>query len=252
MVWDPGQYMRFADERLRPAADLAARIDHPHPKRVVDLGCGTGSALPLLSARFPDSELVGVDSSPAMLERASAAGFATQLADIATWSPTGPVDVVFSNAALQWLPDHEALFPNLLACLAEGGVLAVQMPAMHNEPLRALQPAVAASGPWSEQLSGVSSAPPILEPAAYYGLLSGRVRAVDIWITQYLHALRGDDPVVQWAKGTSLRPYLDRLDAKLRAGFLAAYSKALRPHYPARADGTVLLPFRRLFILART
>jgi trans-aconitate 2-methyltransferase len=192
-----------------------------------------------------------VDNSPAMLEKARSAGFTTQLADIATWSPPEPVDVIFSNAALQWLPDHAALFPRLIASLASGGTLAVQMPAMHNEPLRTLQSVVASSGPWSQQLAGITSAPPILEPAAYYDLLSDRVSAIDIWITQYLHVLHGKDPVVQWAMGTSLRPYLDALRPSDRPEFIASYSKALRPHYPPRANGTVLLAFRRLFILAR-
>ena len=186
-----------------------------------------------------------------MLEKAISAGFTTQLADIATWSPPEPVDVIFSNAALQWLPDHATLFPRLLACLAPEGILAVQMPAMHNEPLRALQSKVASSGPWSQQLSRVTSAPPILEPDAYYDLLSERVSTIEIWITQYLHVLRGKDPVVQWAMGTSLRPYLDALRPCDQPEFMAAYSKALRPHYPPRADGTVLLAFRRLFILAK-
>lgn len=248
--WNPQQYLRFADERLRPAVDLAARMDHACPRRVIDLGCGTGSALPVLAARFPEAELVGVDSSPAMLEKASSEGFTTQLADIGTWSPPEPVDVIFSNAALQWLPDHASLFPRLLSCLAPEGILAVQMPAMHNEPVRALQSIVASSGPWSQQLSGVTSAPPILEPAAYYDLLSGRVSAIEIWTTQYLHVLRGKDPVVQWAMGTSLRPYLDALRPSDQPEFIAAYSRALAPHYPPRADGTVLLAFRRLFILA--
>jgi trans-aconitate 2-methyltransferase len=218
---------------------------------VIDLGCGTGNALPVLAARFPKAELVGVDSSPAMLEKAISAGFTTQLADISTWSPPEPVDVIFSNAALQWLPDHATLFPRLLACLAPEGILAVQMPAMHNEPVRALQPIVASSGPWYQQLSRVTSAPPILEPDAYYDLLSERVSAIEIWITQYLHVLRGKDPVVQWAMGTSLRPYLDALRPCDQPEFIAAYSKVLGPHYPPRADGTVLLAFRRLFILAK-
>jgi trans-aconitate 2-methyltransferase len=218
---------------------------------VVDLGCGTGTALSILSARFPEAELVGVDSSPAMLEKASATGFSTRLADIAAWSPPEPVDIIFSNAALQWLPDHATLFPRLLACLAPGGVLAVQMPAMHNEPVRTLQQEVASSGPWSKKLFGVTSAPPILDPADYYDLLSARASAVEIWVTRYLHRLRGKDPVVQWAMGTSLRPYLDALGPNDQAGFVAAYSKALRPYYPPRADGTVLFAFRRLFVLAR-
>lgn len=249
--WDPRQYLRFADERLRPAIDLIARIDHPNPRRLVDLGCGTGTAMPVLLARFPNAELVGVDNSPAMLAKVSSAGFTVQLADISTWSPPEPVDVIFSNAALHWLPDHAALFPRLLTNLLPGGILAIQMPAMHNEPVRTLQSAVAASGPWSKQLSGVTSAPPILEPSAYYDLLSDRVSAIEIWVTQYLHVLRGKDPVVEWAMGTSLRPYVDKLAPAERTDFIAAYSKALRPHYPLRSDGTVLLAFRRLFLLAR-
>lgn len=249
-AWDPGQYLRFADERLRPAVDLIARIAHPGPRRVVDLGCGTGSALPLLSARFPGAELVGVDASAAMLEKARATGVATQLAEISTWSPSEPVDVIFSNAALHWIAGHAQLFPKLIACLAPGGALAVQMPAMHHEPVRTLQTVVAASGPWSARLAGVASAPAIHEAEAYYDLLSGNSSTVEIWETRYLHILRGEDPVVQWAMGTSLRPYLNALSPGDRPRFLAAYSKLLKPHYPPRADGAVLLPFRRLFILA--
>lgn len=250
--WDPAQYLRFTDERLRPVVDLIARIDHPGPKRVIDLGCGTGNGLPILSARFPDAEVMGVDGSEAMLDQARASGFATERADIAAWTPTAPVDVIFSNAALHWLPDHRALFPKLLDRLATGGVLAVQMPAMHAQPVRALQAEVAASGPWAARLAGVTSAPPILEPAEYYDLLIGITAGLDIWVTEYQHVLRGADPVVQWAMGTSLRPYLAALDAADHPAFLAAYSEALRPHYPSKSDGAVLLPFRRLFVIART
>jgi trans-aconitate 2-methyltransferase len=249
-TWDPGQYLRFADERLRPALDLIARITHPGARRVVDLGCGTGSALPLLRERFPGAQLVGVDASAAMLEKARAAGVAIERVEISSWSPPEPVDVIFSNAALHWIAGHAQLFPRLLACLAPGGLLAAQMPAMHDEPVRALQSAAAASGPWSAQLAGVASAPAILAAEAYYDLLCAISATVDIWETRYLHILRGEDPVVQWALGTSLRPYLDALSPSDRPGFLAAYSALLKPHYPQRADGSVLLPFRRLFIIA--
>ncbi len=251
--WDPAQYLRFADERLRPALDLIARIPHPSPRRVVDLGCGAGNALPVLAARFPGAEILGVDGSPAMLAKAAAGsgGFRTELADIARWSPTAPVDVIFSNAALHWLTGHESLFPRLLRCLAPGGVLAVQMPAMHEAPFRTLQSQVAAEGSWAARLVGIASSPPILGTEAYYDLLAPRVAALELWLTEYLHVLRGPDPVVQWAMGTSLRPFLDALEEPERGGFLAAYAAALRPLYPPRADGAVLLPFRRLFILAR-
>lgn len=251
--WDPNQYLRFGDERLRPALDLIGHIPHPAPRRVVDLGCGAGNALPALAARFPGAEIRGVDGSAAMLAKAATTGFAVEQADIAAWSPAEPVDVLFSNAALHWLPDHRALFPRLLSCVAPGGVLAVQMPAMHALPLRAVQDQVAAEGPWSGRLAGVRSALPILDAGDYYDLLAPRVASLDLWFTEYVHVLRGPDPVVQWAMGSSLRPYLDALaDAPaLREGFLAAYAAAMREAYPPRADGVVLLPFRRLFILAR-
>jgi trans-aconitate 2-methyltransferase len=249
-AWDPAQYLRFGDERLRPALDLITRIPHAAPRRVVDLGCGAGNALPALAARFPQAEITGVDGSPAMLAKAAGTGFRTELADIARWSPAAQADVIFSNAALQWLGGHEILFPHLLGCLAPGGVLAVQMPAMHDAPFRSLQPRVAAAGPWAERLRGVASSPPILEAEAYYDLLAGRVASLELWVTEYVHVLRGADPVVQWAMGSSLRPYVEALDGPMRAQFVAAYSAALQPHYPPRADGAVLLPFRRLFIIA--
>jgi trans-aconitate 2-methyltransferase len=247
--WDAAQYLRFGDERLRPALDLIGRIAHPGPARVVDLGCGAGNALPVLAARFPGATVTGVDGSAAMLAKAT--GFATEQADIAAWAPAAPVDVLFSNAALQWLGGHDGLFPRLLSHLAPGGVLAVQMPAMHAAPLRAGQDRVAREGPWATALARVGSAPPILSPGAYYDLLRPRVAALDIWVTEYVHVLHGPDPVVQWAMGTSLRPYLDALDGALREGFLDAYRAAMRAAYPPQADGAVLLPFRRLFILAR-
>ncbi|WP_137127695.1 methyltransferase domain-containing protein [Roseomonas sp. HF4] len=250
-TWDAAQYLRFEDERLRPALDLIARIPHPGPARVVDLGCGAGNALPALAARFPSAAVTGVDGSAAMLARAAATGFATAQADIAAWTPAAPVDVLFSNAALHWLTGHDRLFPRLLGHLAPGGALAVQMPAMHAAPLRAEQDRIARAGPWAAALAGIASAPAILEPGDYYDLLRPRVAALDLWVTDYIHVLRGEDPVVQWAMGTSLRPYLDALEAPAREGFLAAYRAAMRAAYPPRADGAVLLPFRRMFMVAR-
>lgn len=247
--WDASQYLRFEDERLRPAIDLIGRIAHPGPRRVVDLGCGAGNALPLLAARFPGAAVTGVDGSAAMLAKAT--GFATEQADIAAWTPAEPVVVLFSNAALQWLGGHDALFPRLLSAVAPGGVMAVQMPSMHAAPLRAEQDRIARSGPWAGTLSRIASAPPILTPGAYYDLLRPRVASLDLWVTEYVHVLRGDDPVVQWAMGTSLRPFLDVLHGAERDGFLDAYRAAMRAAYPPQADGVVLLPFRRLFILAR-
>ena len=250
-IWDAKTYLQFEDERLRPALDLIARIPHEAPKLVVDLGCGAGNALPVLAARFPGARVMGVDGSAAMLAKAAAAGFETAQAEISTWAPAAPVDVIFSNAALQWLDGHEALFPRLLECLAPGGVLAVQMPSMHAAPLRAEQDRIAREGPWAETLQRVKSAPAILTPEAYYALLSPRVTKLEMWVTEYIHVLQGEDPVVRWAMGTSLRPFLDALGAEGSKGFLAAYAAAMRVAYPPGPDGAVLLPFRRLFILAR-
>jgi trans-aconitate 2-methyltransferase len=159
--------------------------------------------------------------------------------------------VIYSTAALHWLGGHEGLFPRLLGQLAPGGTLAVQMPAMHAAPIRALQHEVAASGPWATLLADVGGAPPILEPGQYWDILKPIAASLDIWETIYLHALSGENAAVQWASGTSLRPFLDPLPEGLRAAFLAAYTEAVAPHYPRRADGTTLLPFRRLFIVAR-
>jgi len=250
-IWDAKTYLQFEDERLRPALDLITRIPHEAPKLVVDLGCGAGNALPVLAARFPGARVMGVDASAAMLAKAAAAGFEAAQADISTWVPEVPADVIFSNAALQWLDGHEALFPRLLECLAPGGVLAVQMPSMHAAPLRAEQDRIAREGPWAEVLQRVKSAPAILTPKGYYALLSPRVSALDLWVTEYIHVLRGEDPVVRWAMGTSLRPYLDALGTEGSKGFLAEYTAAMRAAYPPGPDGAVLLPFRRLFVLAR-
>ena len=252
-LWDPTQYLRFADERLRPAIDLLARVPLAAPKRVVDLGCGAGNVTALLAARFAGAAVAGVDGSAAMLERArkAAPGAHFVQADIAAWHPDAPVDLLFSNAALQWLGAHRTLLPHLIGQIAPGGVMAVQMPAMNAAPLRAVQLAVAARGPWAAALAEVRPAPPILDVAAYDEMLSPYFATLEIWETIYLHVLRGPDAVVEWASGTSLRPYLDRLDEGLRAGFRHAYAEALRPHYPARTDGTTLLPFRRMFLLGR-
>ncbi len=251
--WDPEQYLRFTDERLRPAIDLLARVDLSAPARVIDLGCGAGNVTALLARRFPGADVTGVDGSAPMLAKARAAAPSCRFvaAEIGAWTPEAPPELIYSNAALHWLGGHDVLFPRLLSLLAPGGVLAVQMPAMHDAPLRRLQPEVAAIGPWAEHLSGIGSARGILVPEDYWDLLRPHAAALDIWQTIYMHALRGVDAVAEWASGSSLRPFLDRLPDELRGPFRTAYAEALRPHYPTRPDGTTLLPFRRLFILAR-
>ncbi len=250
--WDPLEYQRYAGERLRPALDLLAQVPAEEPRLIADLGCGPGTVTALLRRRWPDAEVLGIDSSSAMLAKAheEAPGCGFVQADIAAWTPAFPPDVIFSNAALHWAGDHLTLFPRLLALLQRGGVLAVQMPAMHSAPFRTLQYDVAASGPWAARLASVRSAPPILEPRSYWELLGPPCRRLDVWETTYLHALQGEDAVAAWACGSSLRPFLDAMAGEMRESYLRAYRQALRPHYPRFADGTTLLPFRRLFIVA--
>jgi trans-aconitate 2-methyltransferase len=251
--WDPAQYLQYGDERLRPALDLLARIPASNPNFVIDLGCGAGNVARLLKTRWPTAEVLGVDGSADMLARAptDVDGLRFERADISTWTPRHMPDVLYSNAALHWLGEHAALFPRLLGCIAPAGWFAVQMPAMHDAPLRRLQSEVAAHGRWAGRLSGVGSAPDILDAGAYWDLLRPHCRTLDIWQTTYLHALSGEDAVAQWAMGSSLRPFLDALPSGEREDFTRTYAEAVRPHYPRRADGTTLLPFRRLFILAQ-
>ena len=252
-VWDPAQYLRFANERLRPALDLLAQVPLEAPARVVDLGCGAGNVTAILRERFPSAQVVGVDGSAAMLEKARATVPDCQFeqGDFFRWEPTAPVDLIYSNAALQWVDRHPTLFPRLLSFMAPGGVLAVQMPDMFDTPLRQIPYELAATEAWSAQLGSVSSAPGILSPAEYWDLLRPHVAALDLWRTTYMHALTGENAVMEWASGSSLRAFLDRLPEELREAFRQAYSDAARPHYPRRADGTTLLPFQRLFIVAR-
>ncbi len=252
-AWDPAQYLRFADHRLRPALDLLAQVPLEAPAHVVDLGCGAGNISTILKQRFPAADVLGIDGDTAMVQtaRGKAPECRFEQADFTRWTPAVPPALIYSNAALQWVGGHETLFPRLLSLLAPDGVLAVQMPAMHDAPLRRLQYEVAAHGPWAERLAAQASAPPILEVAQYWDLLRPCAAALDSWETTYLHPLTGEDAVVEWAAGSSLRPFLAPLDSEQRVAFRRAYADAVRPYYPRRADGTTLLPFRRLFLIAR-
>lgn len=252
--WDPSQYLRFAGQRLRPALDLLAQVPLEAPARVVDLGCGPGNTTTILKQRFPQAEVLGVDGSDAMLAKArdAAPDCRFVLGDFSTWVPDGAApELIYSNAALHWVGGHQALFPRLMSLLPEGGVLAVQMPAMHDAPLRRQQIEVSRHGPWADLLRDAGFARDILTAGEYYDVLRPLAASLDIWETTYLHVLSGEDAVVQWAAGSSLRPFLDKLPPEMREGFRKAYAEALRSHYPRRADGATLLPFRRLFLLAR-
>lgn len=252
MAWDPQQYAVFADHRLRPALDLLARVPPLGAETVVDLGCGSGAVTAHLARRWPEARLIGVDSSVEMLAAARDAVPDAEFvrAEIDDWKPEDPVDVIYSNAALHWLPDHAALFPRLLGFLKPGGVLAVQMPRNFGRPSHRCVEAAAADGPWRETLEPMLKPPPTQEPAFYYDLLAGRVASLDIWETDYIQALEGENPVAEWTKGTWLRPFLAALAEPQRSGFEDAYRRRILAAYPKQADEKTLLPFLRLFLIA--
>ncbi len=253
MAWDPAQYLKFADHRLRPAVDLLNRIDADAPGEVYDLGAGTGNVTRLLKARWPGARVTGVDASKEMLAKASAAApeIAWHHADLATWRPERPADVIYSNATLHWLVDHERVFRELMAAVAPGGVLAVQMPRNFSAPSHTSISEAALSGPWRSKLEPLLRPAPVNDPAFYYGVLAPLAAALDIWESEYLQVLEGEDSVKEWTKGTWLKPLLDALGEPERSAFEAAYAKLVARAYPRRADGRTLLPFRRLFIVAK-
>ncbi|MFH6784119.1 MULTISPECIES: trans-aconitate 2-methyltransferase [Methylobacterium] len=254
MDWDAGQYLKFADERTRPSADLLSRVPLTAPARAVDLGCGPGNSTALLAARFPDAAITGLDSSPAMLEEArrTLPGVTFAEADIAAWTPDAAPDLIFANAVLHWLPDHETLLPRLAGFLAPGGCLAVQMPDNLDEPSHRLMREVAEEAPFREALAGAAGARTTLGGVRDYDTWLSRAGCtVDLWRTTYTHPLQGHRGIVEWVRATGLRPFLAPLDGQGQAAYLARYEAALRHAYPMQEDGRVLLPFPRLFIVAR-
>jgi trans-aconitate 2-methyltransferase len=250
--WDPAKYLEFAGPRLQPALDLLSRVPLHAPAAVYDLGCGAGNVTRFLAERWPSAAVTGVDGSPAMLARARAAvpTLTWQEADLGTWRPPRPADLLFSNAALHWLDDHAHLFPRLIEGLAPGGVLAVQMPRNHRAPSHTAMVTAAEAGSWRERLRPLIRAHPTGEPAFYYDAITPHVSHLDIWETEYLHVLEGENPVVEWTRGSALKPLLDGLEEPERSRFEAEYASRVARAYPPRPDGRTLFPFRRLFIVA--
>jgi len=252
--WDPAQYLKFSGERMRPAVDLLARIGAVAPATVVDLGCGAGNLAPLLAARWPAARLTGVDSSPEMLARARRdhPGAAFVQADMGAWRPDAPVDVLFSNAALHWVDGHAELLPRLLEqAVAPGGTLAVQMPRNFGAPSHTTIAETIQQGPWRARLEPLLRREPVAPPAVYWRRLAGCAAELQIWETEYLQVLAGENPVAEYTKGTWLKQFLDRLEGDERGAFESDYRARVRAHYPPEADGRTLFPFRRLFIVAR-
>jgi trans-aconitate 2-methyltransferase len=254
MTWDPSLYRRFEDERTRPAGDLLARVLLSEAVHVVDLGCGPGNSTELLCERFPAARVTGTDTSEAMLEsaRKRLPQCHFELGDVASWQPLHAPDLIFANAVLQWVPEHDRLFPRLFSALAAGGVLAVQMPDNLNEPTHRLMREVASVGPWASVLGDAARARAPIAPAdRYYDLLASQAQTVDIWRTTYHHVVASAADIVDWLRATGLRPFIDPLSHEQRVAFLAEYERRIAEAYPTRADGKRLLAFPRLFIVAR-
>ncbi len=251
-TWNPTQYLRFGNQRLRPALDLLARVPLDAPRNVYDLGCGPGTATVHIKARWPEASITGVDGSIPMLDRAREEypDINWQHGDLREWQPSTTPDLLYSNAALHWLGEHDKLFPRLANLLTEGGVLAVQMPRNFGEPSHTtIFDTIRAHG-WRERLLPLLNETPTQPPAFYYDLLRPMFSNLDVWETQYYQAMEGDRPVVEFTKGSFLRPILDTLSEEEASAFLNEYSERVGPSYPRRADGTTLLPFRRLFLIA--
>jgi trans-aconitate 2-methyltransferase len=262
-TWDPERYLTYADERGRPFAELLARVGATAPASVVDLGCGPGNLTVLLVERWPGAQVVGLDSSAEMVERARATTPAVEfrVADLRDWASEGAadgasdgasagdqVDVLVSNATLQWVPGHLGLLPALVRRVAPGGWLAFQVPGNFGEPSHTIRTELAAEAPYSAHTRGVA-VPASHDPAVYLETLQDLGCRVDAWETTYLHVLEGEDSVFTWVSGTGARPTLQALPDDLRPGFEAEFKRRLRAAYPAR-DGRVVLPFRRVFVVA--
>jgi trans-aconitate 2-methyltransferase len=250
VTWDPSRYLDFEDDRRRPALELLARIPPAAADQVWDLGCGTGSVTPYLAQRWPRASIFGLDASPDMLEQArTIPGITWVEGDIADWEPAEPADILYANASLHWVDDHDRLFPRLMGLLRPGGVLAAQMPRNYAEPSHRVLYETAGRQPWAERIGHLAGWEPVDAPARYYERLSGEAAGIDIWETTYVQVLDGDDAVARWVEGSAARPFLDLLGEDGDA-FISEYADRLRTHYPPRPDGRTLFPFRRLFLVA--
>ena len=251
--WSATQYLQFEAERTRPASDLLTRVPDRAIKRVADLGCGPGNSTELLANRFPQAAILGLDSSDDMLAKARLRlpHVKFEKADVARWRGGAPFDLIFANAVLQWIPGHIALMVRLMSELAPGGCLAAQTPDNLDEPSHVLMRKVAARPPFSDKLSGATAAREKIGAFVdYYAALAPVCAQVDLWRTTYVHALQGPDAIVDWVASTGLRPFLAPLAPDERQAFLAQYREEVAAAYPPLADGRVLLPFPRLFIVA--
>ncbi|MFB9951435.1 trans-aconitate 2-methyltransferase [Rhizobium puerariae] len=253
MAWSAEQYVKFEDERTRPARDLAAQVPLAAATRAYDLGCGPGNSTELLAERFGASNVVGLDSDDDMLAaaRKRLPGTMFLKADLNDWAPAAPADLLYANAVFQWVPNHLAALARLMDHLRPGGVLAVQMPDNLSEPSHTLMEETGAAGPWAGAFAGGRiRRPPLPPPAAYFDALMGKSVRVDVWHTIYYHPLASAPAIVEWVKATGLRPYLEAAGPAHAEAFTADYTARIAKAYPPMTDGRVLLRFPRLFLIA--
>ncbi len=251
--WDAITYLQFANERTRPSLDLVQRIAVPDPRRIIDLGCGPGNSTEVLRRRWPEAEVTGLDSSPKMIESARVAWPENQwiLADAATWTASQPFDLVFSNAMLQWLPDHTRLLPRLFEQVAPGGALAAQLPAHYELPMHREIVEVSRDPAWDNRMQGARNALTKQPASFYYDTLQPLGARIDLWETIYYHEVPGPEALIEWFRGTGMRPFLEALSSdQERVRFETMLLKRYITSYPRRPSGLVLFPFRRLFFVA--
>jgi trans-aconitate 2-methyltransferase len=255
-MWNPDTYLKFSDLRTRPALELASRCGNIGDGLIYDLGCGPGNSTNTLASLFPGARLIGVDNARSMLDRAAVEGptDATWMeADLNSWTAEEPADLIFSNAAYNWLPDHGHLFPRLLRQLKQSpdnsGKLAIQMPANFDAPSHVLMRQIAADGPFGDRLTKLLHHEIVRPAPEYYDIFAPHTDDIDIWETDYSQILEGEDPVFNWVSGTALVPILSALNEDEQAVFAADYKAALREAYPQRADGKTLFPFKRIFMV---
>lgn len=255
--WSAAQYAKFLSERTRPARDLLARVPLTSPRRVIDLGCGPGNSTEVLVERYPDADVSGIDSSADMIRRAreTLPGRRFEVADLETFDSGGAVDLYFSNAVFQWLPGETRLqtITRLVRDLSPGGVLAFQVPNNFSEPSHvAMRETAAAPGaPWAKTLERVGRGRDEFPTASeLHDALAPLCSEVDVWETRYFHVMESHEAIVEWVKGTGLRPFVGPLSEAEKEGYLREYLARLKKMYPSQRDGTVLLPYPRLFVVA--
>lgn len=250
--WNPDLYLKFGSERTRPAVDLIARLNAVNPTSIIDVGCGPGNSTRVLAGRWPNAQITGLDSSAAMIEKAKQS-YPDQewiVGDAAGFEPGAAFDLVFSNAVIQWIPDHDALLRRFHGMLSNNGVLAVQVPLFWDMPLGKIIHEISTQGPWKEQTAGVSDLFTIQDYPFYYDILSGLFNAIDMWVSDYMHVLDSHVSILEMMQSTGLRPYLDRLDTDLEKQlFETAVLKKVETAYPKQKNGRVILPFKRLFFI---